>query len=204
MTSTSIYSKFKPTYLYIKQHSITGKFYFGKTTYSDPTKYLGSGVVWRRHIRAHGKQHVVTLWYELFTSKEDLVEFATSFSTAMNIVESDQWANLIDENGLDGGATWTGLTRSAETKHKISVSTKGRQHTPEHRTKISIANSGHNHGMFGKYHTAETKQKISISAKKHAKPNEPKCTIICPHCGCSGGAPIMKRWHFDRCRSLTD
>lgn len=29
---------FKPTYLYIKQHAVTGKCYFGKTTNPDPFK----------------------------------------------------------------------------------------------------------------------------------------------------------------------
>ena len=34
----------KPTYLYIKQHSVTKLKYFGKTTKKDPVKYLGSGI----------------------------------------------------------------------------------------------------------------------------------------------------------------
>lgn len=37
---------FEPTYLYIKQHSITGKLYFGKTV-KNPEKYNGSGSPWR-------------------------------------------------------------------------------------------------------------------------------------------------------------
>lgn len=35
---------YKPTYLYIKVHSITGMKYFGKTT-KNPIKYDGSGPV---------------------------------------------------------------------------------------------------------------------------------------------------------------
>ncbi len=50
------------TYLYIKQHTITGKLYFGKTI-RDPLKYFGSGLHWSPHIRVHGKEHVMTLWY---------------------------------------------------------------------------------------------------------------------------------------------
>ena len=36
---------FSPTYLYIKQHSVTGKLYFGKTSKPYPyvENYLGSG-----------------------------------------------------------------------------------------------------------------------------------------------------------------
>lgn len=98
--SMSIYT---PTYLYIKQHSISGKLYFGKTI-KNPDKYLGSGKHWQRHIKKHGKEHVVTLWCELFDNVFDLIAFAISFSNKMDIVESTSWLNLIPENGLDGAA----------------------------------------------------------------------------------------------------
>ena len=62
MTSKTIYQPIKPTYLYIKQHSITKKKYFGKTVSKDPYKYTGSGKVWNRHIKKHGKEHIDTLW----------------------------------------------------------------------------------------------------------------------------------------------
>jgi hypothetical protein len=91
------------TYLYIKQHSVTGLKYFGKTTKNDPVKYLGSGIHWKRHIKKHGIEHVKTLWYQSFDSEESLVEYATKFSQQNNIVESKEWANLKGENGLDGG-----------------------------------------------------------------------------------------------------
>ena len=91
------------TYLYIKQHSVTGLKYFGKTTKDDPVKYLGSGIHWKRHIKKHGIEHVKTLWYQSFDSEESLVEYATKFSQQNNIVESKEWANLKGENGLDGG-----------------------------------------------------------------------------------------------------
>ena len=93
--------QFKPTYLYIKQHDTTGKFYFGKTQIN-PEKYKGSGVHWQRHIQKHGIKHVKTLWYCLFTNKEDLVECALLCSKLWNIVDSKDWLNLMEENGLDG------------------------------------------------------------------------------------------------------
>lgn len=96
--------KFKPTWLYIKQHTITGKLYFGKTTASDPYKYPGSGLVWQRHINKHGTDHVVTLYAELFNSFDECRQFALEFSNKMNIVESKQWANLKLEDGMMGGS----------------------------------------------------------------------------------------------------
>jgi hypothetical protein len=58
MTSTTTYQEITPTYLYIKQHSITGLKYFGKTTKSNPYKYNGSGKYWIRHINKNGKEHI--------------------------------------------------------------------------------------------------------------------------------------------------
>lgn len=96
--------KMKPTRLYIKRHSITGMRYLGKTTSDDVVKYPGSGKYWTNHINRHGIDHVVTDWVsEFFVDKNLLVEFATFLSEELDIVNSNQWANLKEENGLDGG-----------------------------------------------------------------------------------------------------
>jgi hypothetical protein len=87
-------------YLYIKQHISTKLLYFGKTTRNDPERYSGSGTYWKRHIKKHGK-HIDTLCVWEFNSKEECKKFALQFSKENNIVESNKWANLIDEN-LDG------------------------------------------------------------------------------------------------------
>lgn len=94
---------FIPTFLYIKQHTVTGLLYFGKTK-QNPEKYLGSGTRWLNHIKKHGKEHVVNLWYCLFLDEETITNVALSFSRQHNIVESDDWANLMLENGATGGA----------------------------------------------------------------------------------------------------
>jgi len=102
MTSNDIYSPITPTYLCIKQHSITKKKYFGKTTRSDPIKYKGSGVYWGLHINKHGRQFVETIWLSDLYYDTSIVEQALHFSHENSIVESDDWANIIPENGLDG------------------------------------------------------------------------------------------------------
>jgi hypothetical protein len=93
----------KITYLYIKQHSISGLKYFGKTTKEDPVNYLGSGKYWKRHIKKHGTEFVQTIWYQSFNDTQELIKYALNFSKENNIVESKEWANLKNENGLDGG-----------------------------------------------------------------------------------------------------
>jgi hypothetical protein len=94
-------SIYKPTWLYIKQHTKTGLKYFGKTTRADPTKYLGSGTYWKNHLKIHGHE-IITVWCELFYDKDLLVEEATAFSRSHDITNSDNWANLTPEHGLSG------------------------------------------------------------------------------------------------------
>ena len=77
----SIY--FRPTWLYIKQHNITGLKYFGKTI-RDPLKYNGSGKYWVSHLKKHGK-YVTTLWVQLFENETELVQHAIDFSKTNNI-----------------------------------------------------------------------------------------------------------------------
>lgn len=199
---------FIPTYLYIKQHSVTGKLYFGKTYAENPETYLGSGDYWTKHINAHGKEHVVTLWYCLFLDKESIVEFALSCSKMWNIVESDDWANLKEENGLDGGCSFQsdeaklknrlahiGKRISDEIKRKLSTSHLGKTHTDDTKIKLSKLNSVDLHPFYGKTHSIETKQKMAA-----AKVGIPHRTVTCPVCNKIGGVSAMKRYHFDNCR----
>jgi hypothetical protein len=118
MSSNNIYiisdyqrSTFKPTYLYIKQHSITGLKYFGKTT-RNPLKYKGSGSYWKLHIKKHGIKFVETIWYKLFTDIDELSKYALQFSIDNNIIDSNEYANLIYENGLFGGDSLLATTNN--------------------------------------------------------------------------------------------
>jgi hypothetical protein len=93
-----------PTYLYIKQHSVTKLKYFGKTC-QDPLKYKGSGIRWQDHCKKHGKEYIITTHlFGPFTDAADISEFALFFSEEFDIVASKDWANAEPENGLNGGA----------------------------------------------------------------------------------------------------
>lgn len=94
---------FKPTYLCIKQHKITGLKYFGKTI-KDPLIYNGSGKYWKKHIKKYGKE-IKTIWTHFFNDVDELVHTALTLSELFDIVESTSWANMKPEDGLSGGDT---------------------------------------------------------------------------------------------------
>lgn len=91
------------TYLYAKQHNVTGLRYFGKTT-RNPYKYKGSGKSWKKHLAKYGND-VTTTWVQAYTDLDILTTEALFFSKVYNIVLSREWANIKDEDGLMGGPT---------------------------------------------------------------------------------------------------
>ena len=162
---------FPPTYLYIKQHSVTGLLYFGKTILNDPIKYKGSGTYWKRHIKKHGIKHVETLWYCLFTDKESIREFGLLCSLLWDICASDCWGNILKEDGIQG--TVVGATRSLETRQKIALSKTGTKLSNDHKNKISLGGIGRKNSMehiektrkwhLGSIRTEASKQKMKAS-----------------------------------------
>ena len=89
-------------YLYVKTHLKTGLKYLGYTK-KNPYTYRGSGHYWLLHIEKHG--------YDVWTNiifqteiKTQIKEEGLYYSKLWNIVESEEWANLIEENG-SGNAT---------------------------------------------------------------------------------------------------
>ena len=109
------YSMFKPTYLYVKTHNLTGLKYFGKTTAKDPYKYKGSGVRWINHLKKHG-DNISTEILGYYTNKEECLKFALTFSKENNIIKSKFWANLKEES-LDGGFDYINSTPEILSKY---------------------------------------------------------------------------------------
>jgi hypothetical protein len=91
-------------YLYIKTSPL-GLKYLGKTT-KDPYTYMGSGKIWKRHIRKHNLTYNDIKTEIVFetNNSDELISKGLELSTLYNVVESKEWANLRQESG-DGGDT---------------------------------------------------------------------------------------------------
>lgn len=105
-------------YLYIKTHNKTGLKYLGITTNSDPHSYTGSGIYWKNHLRKHGFDYTTEILKEC-KSKDEVKTWGVYYSRLWNIVESNEWANLKEEQG-DGGR------QSAEVRKRIGQAGLGR------------------------------------------------------------------------------
>lgn len=94
-------------YLMIKEIEQTGLKYLCKRKQSrksdDHISYKGSGKLWRRILNAHPEYTIKTTVLGLY-DRDDLYKYGLYYSNLYKIVESDDWANLMPEQG-DGGIT---------------------------------------------------------------------------------------------------
>jgi hypothetical protein len=95
-------NNFIPTRLAIKE--LNGVLYFCKTSRQNIIDYRGSGIKWKNIVKKYDKENIKTLWVsDWYHDPYEIQEVALHFSKENRIVESDKWANLIPENGLNGG-----------------------------------------------------------------------------------------------------
>jgi hypothetical protein len=193
-------------YLYLKTHNKTGLKYLGKTIHDDVDSYKGSGIRWTNHIKKHGYDVTTEILFQS-DDKNEFSEFASFLSEELDIVNSNEFANLCPEQG-QGGTT----VDSPERREKISKALKGRKNT--------WIKKGINSGNVSAVDTL-TGETVRVSLeefksnryvgvaiknknKKYAKRKPYKRTnsiVTCPHCGKEGAKNNMTRYHFDNCQS---
>ena len=214
-------------YLYVKTHNKTGLKYLGKTESKDPHKYTGSGTYWKYHLNKHGNDYKTEILREC-QSNDELRIWGLYYSNLWNVVESTEWANLKEETGDARGKlskesckkiSLAGMGREPWNKGMIGFKA-GEQHhfygkhrSEEERKNIGEGRKGKGMGHH-RLHSEATKEKIKDAralqimtddTKKKigdANRGNPKPKLTCPHCGINGGAPQLKRWHFDNCKLI--
>ena len=202
--------------LMIKTHNITGLKYLCKTVNSEPHKYMGSGKYWKKHLTKHGRNIKTEILLQT-EEKEFFTKECLRYSQLFNIVESNDWANLIPENGLDGGTRhhnpyWlVGYHHSDDAKRKISKSSKGRvstkhwlgkTHTDETKEKISLSKTGKKFSDEHKKNLsiAKTGIKLNLSEEVQIKHSQNMSSMLkyqytCSICGRSGNSGQIARYH---------
>lgn len=170
----------KRYYLMIKEHNDTGLKYLCKTFTDNEAhcyKYKGSGVYWKRHMKVHGRNIKTTI----VDSCETIEEFkiiGKYWSDKYNIVESDEWANLIAETG-DGGPTMLGrqISPAQKIKQGKAISKAYHDSSDEYKAQRAKSNSkSHEQYKF------TTPAGIFTNSFKAAKANECSNVTIFNRC----------------------
>lgn len=209
--------KFKPTRLAVKE--LNGIRYFCKTVRKNIEKYPGSGVRWTNHVKKYGKENIKTLWVsDWFYCPHHLQDFALMFSECNQVVESDEWANLIPENGLTGATGskkghMSGIPKPKSETHRKSISdtltgiTLEERHGKEESDRIRLAMTV---SKIGKRNSPEAIERNAaanrgkkrgqatidrlIESRKHYQEH------TCEHCGIVTVPANYYRWHGDKCK----
>lgn len=182
-------STFKPTALLVMEHNITGLKYFCKTTVLDRVyRYKGSGIAWTKHLREHGFDvNVGVLGF--YVEEKRCLDAAKKFSIENNIVDNNEWANLVIETGKNGASMegernpFFGKKHSPETAERLRVQkigksvNKGAYCSPEHRAKISASLKGRKNPassakLTGRKLSIEHREKIIEALKRRVISNE--------------------------------
>lgn len=183
--------------------------YLGKTVKNiknNPNCYIGSGEYWKAHLKQHGYTYKdIKTWILHETEdNDDLVRTGRYYSKLWNVVESDQWANLKEEDGTGGDVSGCrskenyslGSKKANETRRQ-----RGYEVSQEARLKMRLAKLGKPGCMKGRSRpdmvgdrnynsTLEARKKLS-EARKGVK----QTIITCPTCGKQGGEQTMKARH---------
>lgn len=104
--------------LMVKTHDITGLHYLCITKRKKWEEYTGSGTYWKRHLNKHGKTFSTLLLFES-DDYEDFCDVAAWYSITLDVVKSEEWANLTDELGYDDALLYWQLHASAEEKQAM-------------------------------------------------------------------------------------
>jgi hypothetical protein len=108
------------------------------------------------------------------------------------------------DNGMTGNGHYIsgkkngfyGKTHRVDTKKQLSVAATNRpkDHTCEHCGKVVDAQTyGTHHGKYCKKNPDRVMRNTTLGKKM------PQSVEVCPHCGMSGGAGMMRRFHGDKC-----
>ena len=175
----------------IKTHTNTGLKYLCQTQRKNPFKYLGSGKYWRLHLKKHG-ENITTDVIGVYETREELAAISVPLSEKYNVVDSDEWANLVPEDGTGGDTSNTdGYKRGMQQRRSFAG-----ENNPMHgKPGYWKGKSGPCTGMH--WYNNGKKEMNAFSCPTGFTRGRLK--VGCPHCLIEV-EPMNKKWHFDYCK----
>ena len=117
-TDGIIYREIRDPYgfIYITTNLVDGKRYLGQKTFDRKWKnYLGSGKAFKNALKLYGKENFSRNIIDIAYSIEELNQKEYEYSIFFDVVQSEDWYNLVL-----GGGTTAGMIVSDETRNKLS------------------------------------------------------------------------------------
>ena len=146
------------------------------------------------HIYLFNKSIIHAFHRMCHSGKGDYVTSARDFEYARILL-----SEVLKESMKGKGNPMYGKKLSEETKRKIGIKSKGRNHTEESKEKMSLSKIGDKNPMYGKpgyfaglTRSEETKRKISLSVKNIRKKECKYCHMFV--------APCNYNRHINKCK----
>lgn len=186
--------------VYRTTNKLNNKFYIGAHCTDDiHDSYMGSGEAITEAFLKYGKENFNKEILAIFDNEKSMYDFEAL------LVDQDLIRRQDCYNKCPGGRGGVGKKkRSIEQIEKL----RQRKISTETRLKMSQSAKSRPSNRKGTKMSAETKRKISLIQKeKNWRPPSRKGMpqilkrVQCPHCDKIGAANLMKRWHFDNCKS---
>ena len=174
---------------------ITGQIYIGQHVSNKhflDTNYYGSCSQLKLDIKTLGRDKFKREVRYYCRNDDELNVVEAAIVDKDFISRTDTYNNRVGGGYDRSSVVEANKNRSAE--WKIAVSNAAKNQTAEHITNNRAAVSEAN-----KNRSPEWKAGQSV-----AMINANKVQVTCPHCSKTGGRPIMTRWHFDKCKLISN
>ena len=140
-------------FIYITTNMVNGKRYLGQRKFRKGWKtYLGSGTIFKQALSIYGKENFVRNIICICYSSKELNEEEYKMSKLLNIVEDDNWYNL-----MYGGLVLQGEDNPNYGKHpteesieKMRSASKGKKKSELHKKHIAESKMGDKNPMYNK------------------------------------------------------
>jgi len=141
--------------IYLTTNNIKGKVYVGKLVDESKSTYLGSGTCVGRAIKQYGKENFSRITLEGGITDHDYLCKREIYWIEFYDSTNPEIGYNLSEGGRGG---YSGCKHTPETLEKMSEAQKGENHP-------MYGKRGKETGMFGKHHTEEARKKMSEANK---------------------------------------
>lgn len=177
--------------IYQIKNKVNGKSYVGFTSRSLKVR-------WKEHIKRSSKGATQILSHSLRkygASRHLLIVLEEGQDPKIGKdVQEPHWISVLkpEYNMTKGGDGTLGYTHSEGECLRRKARQQGSKHSPERCESNRL-------GHIGKTPTSQHRKNTSVAMI--GKNIGPQRQITCPQCQASGGASVMRRWHFENCKN---
>ena len=163
-------------FTYKTTNVVNGKMYYGLHSTLDPSdNYLGSGKLFKLALKKYGRSNFVREILEFFESRE-------AACAAEQLLITDEVINSELYYNINPGGDFCSNGHSKATREKISAKTRG-ANNPMYGRSHSKSTRRLQAGFKGRKHTEETKTLMSLARTGATHSNESKAKISAAHIG---------------------